>query len=117
MKRRTWRAEAGAYDVRVIVQKRSENTVTELNEPVESWQTFCTRWASIQGSSGREYVAAEQSKADTTHKVRMRADSKTREITPKMRLVSGSRVFEITSAIDVESRHVEMMLDCREVVA
>lgn len=114
--RRTWKAEAGAYDTRVTIQRRGETQTTEMNEPIAAWSTYCTRWASLHGATGREFTAGDQTTADVGYMVRMRADGKTREIVPKMRLLHRGRTFEIMSVVDIENRHIEMLLGCREVV-
>lgn len=114
--RRTWVAEAGKYSTKVIVQRRDESQVTAMNEPDPEWKTYCVVWASLDPISGREFQSGDQTTADVGYRVRMRYSQKTSEITPKMRIWHRDRTFEIVRASDVENRHVEMVLDCREVV-
>ena len=106
---------AGEYNTRVTVQRRDESAVSDMNEPVASWKTHCVTWASVNGASGREFSAGDQTTADVGYQVRMRASERTRAITPKMRLAFQGRTLEIVSVVDLENRHIEMMLLCREV--
>ena len=114
--RRTWVAEAGKYSTKVTVQRRDESQTTGMNEPAPEWKTYHTCWASLDPISGREFQAGDQTTADVGYRVRLRYSTKSSEITPKMRIQHKGRTFEIVRVVDAENRHVEMILDCREVV-
>lgn len=78
---------------------------------LESWSFFVNAQASIEPISGREYFAAQSTQAEVTHRITMRYLA---GITPKMRIVYGTRIFEILSVINVQERNRELQLMCRE---
>jgi SPP1 family predicted phage head-tail adaptor len=77
------------------------------------WETFTTLWALIEPLAGREYFAAQREQADVSHRIRMRY---TGGIDHKMRVLIGSRIFEIESVINVGERDRELILMCREAI-
>lgn len=92
----------------------------EANAPVEraasgapraNWVPVRTVWAAIAPQAGREFYAARQIQAETTHLIRIRGHV---EVLPTMRARLGDRVFDILSVIDVEERHQEIRLLCKE---
>jgi len=89
--------------------------VSETQDPdgsvIESWSTYATVQASIEPISGREYVAAQSTQADVTHRIRIRYLS---GIVPKMRVSYNSRIFDILSVINLGERNRELQLICRE---
>lgn len=79
---------------------------------VETWVTFAEVWASIEPLVGREYFDSKQLNAELTAKIRIRY---LEGVTSKMRVLYGSRIFEIISPpIDVREGNREMVLMCRE---
>jgi SPP1 family predicted phage head-tail adaptor len=78
---------------------------------IEGWSAHATVQASIEPISGREYIAAQSTQADVTHRIRLRYLS---GITPKMRVNYNSRIFDILSVINVGERNRELQLMCRE---
>lgn len=81
--------------------------------PQESWTTVATIWATVADISGREYFQAQavQSEATTRIKIRYRTG-----ITPSVRVLYGSRIFNILSVIDKDERHRIIELICKEVI-
>lgn len=102
----------GRRRFRISIQSSTDST-NSVGEPVESFSTVSngTVWASIEPISGREYQAVQQIAAETTHKVTIRYLS---GITPKYRVLYGSRVFDILAVRDVEERGRVTELLCRE---
>ena len=94
-----------------------------LEAPVESqgsdgsvtrtWAPFAAVWASVEPLLGREYFDAQREQADVSHRVRMRYLA---GVTHNMRVVLGSRVFEIESVLNAGERNRELVLMCRESV-
>jgi SPP1 family predicted phage head-tail adaptor len=78
---------------------------------IETWSVYATVQAFIEPISGREYIAAQSTPVDVTHRVRLRYLS---GITPKMRVNYSTRIFDILSAIKVVERNRELQLMCRE---
>jgi SPP1 family predicted phage head-tail adaptor len=105
---------AGDMRHRVQVQ-RQILTPNEFNEQEVSWETVATRWCAIEPLTSRELMAAAQVQANVDHKIRMRYYS---GLTPKNRLVQGSRVFNIDGRMNPseDKRTTEMVVMVREEV-
>lgn len=83
-------------------------------QPIETWSTFATWQCEISPLRGREYFAAQQFAADTTHKLIGHWIS---GVLPTMRIAHGSRVFRIESVINAGERNRELELMCVEVLS
>lgn len=103
---------AGALRHRVTIQERATGR-DAVGQPVDSWQTFATRWAEVTDVEGRELVRDGAYSAQVTTLVRIRhLDG----VTADMRVVHGSRTLELVGPpIDKEGRVRELELPCREV--
>ncbi|MBN2909153.1 phage head closure protein [Polycladomyces sp. WAk] len=98
---------------RVTLQKKnvikdSEGLVTE------TWIDVATVWAAVEPLRGREYFEAAVVNAENIVRIRMRYRD---GVKPDMRVIYSGRIFNITSVIDIDERHREMHLMCREVTA
>ncbi len=102
--------QAGRMRHRIKIQSPVEarNGVGEI---ITTWATLATVWASVEPLRGREFFDAEQMQAEVSTRVRMRYYP---GITAQMRVLWGSRVLEIVTPIDVNERHKELQLMCRE---
>lgn len=70
-----------------------------------SWNALRTVYAAVNPKTGREFWFAENIRAQMTHAITIRAQ--TEVITPDMRLVWGSRSFNILSALRIdEVQHI-----------
>lgn len=103
---------AGDLRHRVTIQYAVE-TQNSYGEPVASWQDVATVWAAVEPLRGREYFDAQATQARVDHRIRIRYRA---GITPRMRVLFGSRVFEIQAVIEPESRRRELHLMCEEAV-
>ncbi|NBW11015.1 MAG: head-tail adaptor protein [Caulobacteraceae bacterium] len=80
-----------------------------------NWVTYALRSCSIATQGSREFLRAGQVAADVTHLVLMRYDSVTRALSPRHRLVLGTRIFNIASEpVDLDDKHVVVRLACVE---
>ena len=104
--------QAGWLRHRITVQKRTA-TRSASGAVVESWSTHVTAWASVEPLRGQEYLAAKAQDAAVDIRIRMRYQA---GITQTMRVLYGSRVFEIVSVIHILEKKRELQLMCREVV-
>lgn len=102
--------EAGKLRHRVDLQRVAVTRDTH-GDQVKTWTTLATVWASIEPLSGREFLSASQVMADVTARIKIRGGI---DLTPKDRVVFGSRVFDIRHVIDWGSRGVETHLMCTE---
>jgi SPP1 family predicted phage head-tail adaptor len=73
-----------------------------------------TVWAAIEPLRGREFLQARQLHDAVTHRVTIRHRS---DVTAGMRLLRGSRAFNIRSVIDKDERGRWLELMCEEGVA
>jgi SPP1 family predicted phage head-tail adaptor len=103
---------AGKLKHPIIIQEVTE-TQSETGAPAETWSTFAEVWAAIEPLRGREFFASKQIQAEVTTRIRIRY---LEGITPKMRVLWGERIYLIDAIIDLEERHREMQLMCREVI-
>lgn len=103
---------AGQLRHRVTIQQFTQ-TQNEYGEIVEGWTTFATVWAAVEPLRGREFWDAQQLNAEVTARIRLRYLS---GVGPTMRVVYDGRTFEVDSVIDVDERHRELQLMCKEVV-
>lgn len=102
----------GTMRDRVTIQ-RGTDTRDAYGQPITTWATVGTYYADLHHLSGREAVNALQIKAEATHKVTLRYVV---PITPKDRLLFGTRVFNIVDVNDVDELHRTYELLCTEVV-
>lgn len=107
---------AGQYRTRVVIESPTR-TQNDIGEPVETWTTYATRWAKLEPSAGREFVAAMQVVPELRGIIKLRSDSLTRAITPAMRLTYGDRTFDIEAVYDETESRREVVIWFRELVA
>jgi SPP1 family predicted phage head-tail adaptor len=101
---------SGQLRHRVTIQESTGVNVGGV--PVGTWTDVVTVWAAVEDLSGRELMSAQQISADVTTKITMRWRA---GISPKMRAVLGTRVFDIqTPGLDLEGRRREMHMLCKE---
>jgi SPP1 family predicted phage head-tail adaptor len=101
---------AGSLRHRVAIQ-----TPVETNDHGSitlSWSTAATRWAEIRALSGRELAVARQQQSQVTHEVELRSPGVT--VTPKNRILYGSRVLQIESIRDPSERGINVIASCVE---
>lgn len=70
-------------------------------------------WGRIDRLRGYEAVEARQVNSRTTHRVTIRYNS---SLTPKHRLLFGSRAFYVTGVVDIDERNAVQVVDCWEEV-
>ena len=100
---------------RVQIQSATESA-DSFGEPTFTWATYARRLASIEPLQGRELFTAQQVNPEITIRVRLRYDQDLADLTPKHRLVFGSRTLEIDSVIKPDERNRELQLLCKEAV-
>lgn len=114
--RDTSRLGAGKYNIKVVIETPTD-AVDSMGAPyITPWAKYAERWASVAATNGREYLQAMTVIQDLAAVVRIRYDSQTAEITPRMRLRKGSRIWNIASAVNDGELNREMVLYCTEVV-
>ena len=104
---------AGRLDKRVTLQSATRARDNH-GQSIEPWSDVATVWASVGPLRGREFFAAQQVSAETTHKVTVRYRA---SVNPKWRVKWGTRIFRIESVMDPQERHERIELMCVEVLS
>lgn len=96
---------AGSLNKFIIIQRPVEvrNEFNELERT--AWEDYANLRANIEPIGGREYFNAGAAHADITHRIRVRYLT---GITTSMRIMHGSREFDIQAVIDPGERHREL---------
>lgn len=95
---------AGRLRAKMTVQAATESKDAR-GSVSQSWGTVGYAWADIAPQSGTEQTSAAQREGSLTSVVRMRYYS---GLTPKHRLLYGSRTFDILSVADPDGRRRDM---------
>lgn len=97
---------------RITIQQRTE-TRDALGASVFTWSTLATVWAEVGGAFGSERFTSgvDQEVAQVTHRIRVRYRD---DVTPLNRVLYGSKVLDIETAIDPDGRRRELVMMCRE---
>lgn len=84
-----------------------------LGGSVETWSALATVPANVRmvGQGERYIPSADQEVALVTHRVRMRYRD---DVSPLNRIVYGTRVLDIESAVDPDGRSRELVCMCSE---
>ena len=96
----------------VITIQKSVEIEGENNTPSIEWQNFATIFASVEPISGREFVLLQNTNSELSVRIKIWYYP---GITNAMRVIYGTRIFNIQSVIDVKEQHKEMHLMCVEV--
>jgi len=102
--------DPGKLRERITVQIASGATNT-LGETVLTWGNSSAVWASVEGVSAREALAAGQQDTTITHKVRLRYLP---GLTQQMRFAWRSRTLNIVSLLEYGNRSEHVAI-CDEV--
>ena len=89
----------------------SGETQDTFGEPIRTWTTSETVWASVEPLTGRERFQAQQVQPEVTHKVKMRYNT---SVNAKSRLLYGSRVLQVEAVMNPEERNAEFEILCKE---
>src|SRR5262245_25521704 len=104
--------QAGELRHRVTIQQATESQ-NSVGEAVKTWTTVTTGWAGVSPLRGREYLEAMQTKSSVDTRITMRKNAYP-NLTPKHRILFGSRVFDIEAVIDVDGLGDAMEVSCKE---
>lgn len=103
---------AGELRHRVTIQQKT-TTQDTYGAPVETWAALATVWANVEALSGREFFDSQQTVAQADHRITIRYRS---DVKPAMRVIYGTRTFDIQAVLDKEGRKRALELLCKEVV-
>lgn len=97
----------------IKVQPTTQDSYGAKIEDTLLWNDFIKCWAAILPIKGREFFNAQQVNATVTTRIKIRYSS---GITPGMRVVFGTKLYDIKAVLDIEERHKEIHLMCEEIV-
>lgn len=98
---------------KITIQQPTE-TLDSYGDLTTSWSTYAVCWAAVVPLNGTEYYQARQADAFVTTRITTRYID---GITNKMRVLWGSRVYNIESVINRMEMDRELVLMCKEDVA
>lgn len=101
---------AGHLRHRIVIQQ-SIITRDSYGQPVASWVSVATVWAAIEPLSGRELIAAQAVQSEITTRISLRYLP---GITSAMRVVHGTRIYNIKTLLNLDERNRELQLMCSE---
>jgi len=94
---------AGERRFKILIQQPVEAD-DGSGQPVISWSTYCTRWASVVALSGTERYRGRQIQPQMTHLIEVIADSVTRAITPGMQVLWRGRTINLQVVQPMEGK-------------
>ena len=102
---------------RITIQSVTR-TPNAYGEPVETFATFLSCWASIEPLQGQEYQAAATAQDAVTHRIWMRHQD---GVKPNMRVkfadrTSTARYYDIEAVIEPMTLGESLQLMCREII-
>lgn len=106
--------QAGKLRQKVTIQTLASASPQQdaTGAPDQSWTAHLTDiWAAVEPLTARELLAAQEFHAEVTTRIRIRYRS---GITHLMRVVFGTRYYDIKAVIDREEANRELELLCTE---
>lgn len=100
---------AGLMKHRVTFQSKTSTPDTGSGGIVETWADYLTCRVQIISLAGNELLAAQAVHAKANVKVKRRYDD---SITPQLRMVHGSVIYDIHSVSPVPDSHGDMTIIC-----
>ena len=103
---------SGRLNKRVDVQTK-DATRDSHNADVYVWRTICSPRAAITPQSGQEFTQADKTHAQTSHMIEMRWFD---GLTNDMRIVYGTRIFNIVKLLNWREIDRKWLVTCEEVI-
>lgn len=103
---------AGNLRQRVTIQDK-QATRDSFGEEVITWVELATVWAAVEPLRGREFLDGQMATAEVTTRIRIRHRD---DIKPEMRVVFGTKIYDVLSIIHLEERERQDHLMCQEII-
>lgn len=105
----------GTLRHRLTFQRKSTDQ-DDVGEPINVWIDAFKCWGEVEPVSGRELLAAQAVQVEVTHtiSVRYRAELQNPNDVAAMRVLFGSRVFDINASMNQDERNRVVMLQAKE---
>lgn len=106
---------AGEMNRRVTLQVRS-TAKDSYGAQSTAWTDVATIWAAIEALSVREQLMGASLASKVTHTISTRFTQAVADVLAdsKLRIVYGSRVFDIEGAVNVDERNFELRFTATE---
>ena len=101
------------HKITIKVQPPGQDSYGEKVADTVLWNDFHGCRAAIIPISGREFFTAQQVNATVTTRIEIRYKL---GITAGMRVVFGTKVYDIKAPLDLEEKHKEIHLMCEEMI-
>lgn len=101
---------AGQLRKRLALQSKTESQ-DNFGSVTHTWSTDETIWGAVQPLTGRELVEAQQIDAESNVKITIRYRV---GLSTNLRILWGSRVYEINAVLNFDERNARVELLCRE---
>jgi SPP1 family predicted phage head-tail adaptor len=100
---------AGLLRERIAIEQES-NVSDDQGGSTLSWTNVCTIWGRVSPVRGREALQGMQVQDETMHRITIRYRT---DITPKMRVVWGSRIMNIREVTnpDEHKKYLQLMVE------
>lgn len=99
---------AGSLNSRVTIQRLTAGQ-DAIGQPVETWTTLATVWASILIKSGAESIKADKDVSIVQASIRIRRRT---DVTAAMRVIYGAVVYQIKAVLPDEQNKDRTDLVC-----
>lgn len=107
--------DIGRLDKRITIQRRS-NTLDAYGQQVNQWTDIATVWANVKPIGGREKLRSMVVESLLSHTVMVRYSALLMPPTlaDGWRIVYGTRIFNVTAAMDLDEARKWIVFDCTE---
>lgn len=107
---------AGAFNRRITIQQQVINAPDGMGGSTAAWTTACTTWAHIEAWKGSESFTAQQIYPSMLTKMLIRYRP-SQNISAAMRVLYGSRIYNIRSVSVPAEAQTTIQLVCEELQA
>lgn len=104
--------QIGKLSKRIKIQKFGPSK-NEFGELEDKWEDVKEVWAEVKPVTGRSFFSAQQINSEITHQVVVRYIG---NIKPSMRVLYGTREFEILYCMNFDESNEALQLMCKELI-
>lgn len=105
---------AGALNKRVTFKRKDGTKDSYGTDDVAAKIEIGTVWGAVEPLVGREFIAALQTQANLSVRIRCRYSSITAQVTTTCSAECEGKVYDITAILDPKSRHEELQFMCTD---
>lgn len=102
---------SGQLNKRITLKSVGTQPSSATGAPTEAEADVATVWARIRPLRGREYQEARTRNSEVEVEIQIRYRP---GVTTALRAYYGARRYDIKGVVDVDERHEELLLQCKE---